>query len=142
MTMVITTDAEYDQTITEINRLLVKSESDLSPEEDRLLELLSTLAETWEEAHYPIPEAPGYRILKHYMQVRGLDKKICNQSILGLSGVTSEIDKCPIACPVQARYYAIAPWTRRPFHLPTAVFRKSCRAAPRIGLCICYVKSL
>src|SRR5262245_30419660 len=56
--MVITSEAEYDQTITEINRLLRKSEADLSPEEDRLLELLSTLAENWEEAHYPIPEAP------------------------------------------------------------------------------------
>src|SRR6185437_15795390 len=53
--MVITSEAEYDQTISEIHRLLRKSESHLSAEEDRLLDLLSTLAEDWEEAHHPIP---------------------------------------------------------------------------------------
>ena len=95
--VVIATEAEYDQTIAEINRLLRKGEENLSPEEDRLLDLLSTLAENWEEAHHPIPEAPGYRILKHYMQVRGL-RQIDLQPILGSRGVTSEIvnGKLPI----------------------------------------------
>jgi HTH-type transcriptional regulator/antitoxin HigA len=88
--VVIATETEYAQTITEINRLLRKGEANLSPEEDRLLDLLSTLAENWEEAHHPIPEAPGYRILKHYMQVRGL-RQIDLQPILGSRGVTSEI---------------------------------------------------
>jgi HTH-type transcriptional regulator/antitoxin HigA len=88
--VVITTETEYDQTISEINRLLRKGEANLSPEEDRLLDLLSTLAENWEEAHHRIPEAPGHRILKHYMQVRGL-RQIDLQPILGSRGVTSEI---------------------------------------------------
>jgi HTH-type transcriptional regulator / antitoxin HigA len=88
--IVITTEAEYNRTMSEINRLLRKREADLSLEEDRLLDLLSTLAENWEEAHHPIPEAPGYRILKHYMQVRGLRQKDL-QPILGSRGVTSEI---------------------------------------------------
>jgi HTH-type transcriptional regulator / antitoxin HigA len=88
--VVIATKTEYAQTITEINRLLRKGEANLSPEEDRLLDLLSTLAENWEEAHHSIPEAPGYRILKHYMQVRGL-RQIDLQPILGSRGVTSEI---------------------------------------------------
>jgi HTH-type transcriptional regulator/antitoxin HigA len=69
---------------------LRKGEANLSPEEDRLLDLLSTLAENWEETNHPIPEAPGYRILKHYMQVRGL-RQIDLQPILGSRGVTSEI---------------------------------------------------
>jgi HTH-type transcriptional regulator / antitoxin HigA len=69
---------------------LRKGEANLSPEEDRLLDLFSTLAENWEETHHPIPEAPGYRILKHYMQVRGL-RQIDLQPILGSRGVTSEI---------------------------------------------------
>jgi HTH-type transcriptional regulator / antitoxin HigA len=43
-----------------------------------------------EETHHPIPEAPGYRILKHYMQVRGLRQKDL-QPILGSRGVTWEI---------------------------------------------------
>ena len=86
----VATEAEYDQTIAEINRLLRKGEANLSPEEDRLLDLLSTLAENWEETHHPIPKAPGYRILKHYMHVRGL-RQIDLQPILGSRGVTSEI---------------------------------------------------
>jgi HTH-type transcriptional regulator / antitoxin HigA len=86
----IATEAEYDQTIAEINRLLRKGEVNLSPEEDHLLDLLSTLAENWEEAHHPIPEASGYRILKNYMQVRGL-RQIDLKPILGSHGVTSEI---------------------------------------------------
>lgn len=86
----IKTEAEYDQTISEINRLLRKGEVNLSLEEDRLLHLLSTLAENWEEAHHSIPEAPGHRILNHYMQIRGL-RQIDLQPILGSCGVTSEI---------------------------------------------------
>lgn len=69
---VIANEAEYDQTLAEIQRLLRKGEAHLSPEEERLLDLLSTLAENWEEAHHPIPEAPSYRILQHYLEVRGV----------------------------------------------------------------------
>jgi hypothetical protein len=41
-------EAEYDQTLAEIQRLLRKGEAHFSPEEQRLLDLLSTLAEYWE----------------------------------------------------------------------------------------------
>jgi HTH-type transcriptional regulator/antitoxin HigA len=88
--MAITTEAEYDQTISEINRLLRKGEAGLSPEEDHLLDLLSTLAENWEEAYHSIPEVPGYRILQYYMRIRGL-RQIDLQPILGSRGVTSAI---------------------------------------------------
>ncbi len=90
--MVITTEAEYDQMLTEIKRLLRKGEANLSPEEDRLLDLLSTLAENWEEANHAIPEAPSHRILQHYMQTRGL-RQIDMQPILGSRGATSAIVK-------------------------------------------------
>ena len=70
----VATEAEYDQTIAKINRLLRKGEANLSPE----------------EAYHPFPAAPGYRILKHYMHVRGL-RQIDLQPILGSRGVTSEI---------------------------------------------------
>ena len=88
--VVITTESEYDQTISEIKRLLRKGEAGLSPEEDRLLDLLSTLAENWEETRHPIPEAPGYRILQHYMQIRGV-RQTALQPILGSRGVASAI---------------------------------------------------
>jgi hypothetical protein len=39
----VATEAEYNQTSAEINRLLRKGEAKLSPEKDRLLDLLSTL---------------------------------------------------------------------------------------------------
>ncbi len=88
--MVIASEAEYDQTLVEIKRLLRKGETNLTSEEDRLLDLLSTLAENWEEAHHPIPEAPDNRILQHYMQIRGV-KQTDLQPILGSRAVTSAI---------------------------------------------------
>jgi HTH-type transcriptional regulator/antitoxin HigA len=88
--MVITADAEYDRTISEIQSLLRKGEAGLSPEEDRLLDLLSTLAEDWEEVHHQIPETPGYRVLRHYMQIRGL-RQVDLQPILGPRRVISAI---------------------------------------------------
>ncbi len=88
--MIITAEADYDQTISEVKRLLRKGEPGLSPEEDRLLDLLSALAENWEEARYLIPEAPGHRILRHYMQIRGV-RQTDLQPILGSRGVTSAI---------------------------------------------------
>ncbi|MEK7833838.1 MAG: transcriptional regulator [Acidobacteriota bacterium] len=88
--MVITTEAEYDQMLAEINCLLHKGEANLSPEEDRLLDLLSTLAENWEEAHHAIPEAPSHRILQHYLQIRGL-RQIDLQPIFGSRSITSAI---------------------------------------------------
>ena len=88
--MVIFTEAEYDQTLAEIKRLLRKGETNLSPEEDRLLDLLSTLAENWKEAHHEIPEAPSHCILQHYMQIRGLRQRDL-QPILGSRSITSAI---------------------------------------------------
>lgn len=88
--MVITTAAEYEQALAEIKRLLRKGEAGLSPEADRLLDLLSTLAENWEEEHHPIPVAPGHRILQHYMQIRGLQQSDL-QPIFGSRAVTSAI---------------------------------------------------
>jgi antitoxin component HigA of HigAB toxin-antitoxin module len=58
----IAIEAEYDQTIAEINRLLRKGEAKLSPEEDRLLDLLSTLAENWEEVHHRVLAVEPVRI--------------------------------------------------------------------------------
>lgn len=88
--LVIASEAEYDQTLAEIQRLLRKGEAQLSPEEERLLDLLSTLAEDWEEAHHSIPEAPSYRVLQHYMQLRGV-KQADLQPILGSRAVTAAI---------------------------------------------------
>ncbi|HEX5080585.1 MAG TPA: hypothetical protein VFY40_00970 [Blastocatellia bacterium] len=63
---------------------------DLSPEESRLLELLSTLIEVYEDEHYPIPEAPPHVMIQGFMQDRGLRNKDL-EPVLGSSGVTSEV---------------------------------------------------
>jgi HTH-type transcriptional regulator / antitoxin HigA len=88
--MPIIDKADYDQTLAEIQRLLRKGEAQLSPEEERLLDLLSTLAEDWEGTQHPIPEAPGHRILQHYMQIRRV-KQADLQPILGTRAVTAAI---------------------------------------------------
>ncbi|NOT63935.1 MAG: transcriptional regulator [Acidobacteria bacterium] len=88
--VVIASEAEYNKTMKALDPLIAKPEDKLTPEESRLLDLLSTLAEAWEEKHHQIPEAPGHRILQHYMEIRGL-KQTDLQPILGSRGVTSEI---------------------------------------------------
>lgn len=86
--VVVTSEDEYDQMMLEIKRLLRKGAAHLSPEEERLLDLLSTLAEDWEELHHPMPTAAGHRILQHYMKVRGV-KATALQPIFGSRAATS-----------------------------------------------------
>jgi HTH-type transcriptional regulator/antitoxin HigA len=84
----ITSDKELDRFTAIVDRLAVKK--DLSPEESRLLELLSTLIEIYENEHYPIPDAPPHVMIQGFMQDRGLRNKDL-EPILGSSGVTSQV---------------------------------------------------
>ena len=55
MPVLIGNDAEYDRTIEEIDRLMTKGISKgLSHEEDRVLELLTKLADDYEKENYAI----------------------------------------------------------------------------------------
>jgi HTH-type transcriptional regulator/antitoxin HigA len=91
MPVLIESEAEYDRTIEEIDRLMTKGISKgLSPEEDRILKLLSKLVEDYEKENYPIPEAPPNEILKHLMAVRGVRQKDL-LSIFGSDGTASEV---------------------------------------------------
>jgi HTH-type transcriptional regulator/antitoxin HigA len=82
-------DEEELERITDIvDRLAVKK--NLSPEESRLLDLLSTLIEVYEDEHHPIPDAPPHVMIQGFMQDRGLRSKDL-EPILGSSGVTSEV---------------------------------------------------
>src|SRR5262245_27176662 len=60
----IQTEAENERALTIVDRLMSKGEDNLTPEETTLLELLAQLIERFEEKTYPIPEAPGYRVLQ------------------------------------------------------------------------------
>jgi HTH-type transcriptional regulator / antitoxin HigA len=84
----IANDEELERIAAIVDRLAVKPR--LSPEETRLLTLLSTLIEIYEDEHYPIPDAPPHVMIQGFMQDRGLRNKDL-EPILGSSGVTSEV---------------------------------------------------
>ena len=56
---VITNDAELERLTEEVNRLVTKGikETRLSPEEEKLLALLTRLIEDYEQQHEPVDEA-------------------------------------------------------------------------------------
>ncbi len=55
-----------------IDELISKGENQLSPEEERLLETVAILVESYEDEHYPIPDVPPNEILKFLMQENNL----------------------------------------------------------------------
>ena len=90
---VISNDEELEQMTEEVNRLMskgIRNEDNLSPEEDALLELLVVLIETYEDEHYPIPDASPNDVLKSFMEDRGL-KQIDLLPVFGSSGIASEV---------------------------------------------------
>lgn len=86
--IVIRTESEYDRAIAEIERLLKKGDR-ISPEEDHLLDLLSTLVEKYEDERYPIEPSAPHEILQHLMEARGLKQKDIVH-LFGSSGRASE----------------------------------------------------
>lgn len=89
---VITNDEELDRLTQEIDRLITKDikQGNLSPEEDKLLELLALLVEEYEDKHYPIPEAKPNEILKMLMSEHDL-KQSDLLDVFGSSGIASEV---------------------------------------------------
>ena len=85
---VIQSEAEYKRLAVAMNKLAVKPR--LSPEEDRLLDLLSALVEAYDQKHYAIPQATPAMVLRTLMQDRNLKNKDL-EPVLGSSGVTSEV---------------------------------------------------
>ena len=69
---VITSEQEYDRIVAIVDRLAVKR--DPSVEEERLLELLSTLVEIYENEQYPIPNAPPHVMIQQFMLDTGFVK--------------------------------------------------------------------
>jgi len=86
----IQTEAENEHALAVANELMSKGEENLTPEEMALLELLVQLIERFEEQAYPIPEAPGYRVLRTLMENRGI-KQADLLLIFGSRGIASEV---------------------------------------------------
>ena len=86
----IQTEAENERALAVVDRLMSKGEDNLTPEETTLLELLVQLIERFEEKAYPIPEAPGYRVLQTLMENRSV-KQADLLPIFGSRGIASEV---------------------------------------------------
>lgn len=86
---VIETDAELARVEKIISDLLRKGEN-LSPEEEKLLDLLSNLVEVYEDERWVIPEARPVNVLKFLIAQNGL-KQSDLLPIFSSSGIASEV---------------------------------------------------
>ena len=89
---IVTTEAELERLTKEVDRLVTKGikQNGLSPEESRLLQLLTKLIVDYEAEHFPIGNAPPNEILKFLMEQKSL-KQSDLLGIFGSSGITSEV---------------------------------------------------
>ena len=86
--VIIETEAEYEHSLAEIEKLI--DTKDRSPEEDKLLDLMTALVENFEEKNYPIPDAPPHEVLRELMRSRGLKQRDL-LDIFGSDGIASEV---------------------------------------------------
>ena len=86
--VVIRNEKEYDRAIQALDTLLDKGKQ-ITPEEERLLDLLSLLVEQYEEEHYDIQDAAPHEVLQHLMEARDLQQKDLVH-LFGSSGRASE----------------------------------------------------
>jgi HTH-type transcriptional regulator/antitoxin HigA len=86
---VIETEEENERFLAEVEKLIDKGDR-RSPEEDKLLELMTTLIEDFEEKHYPIPDAAPHEVLRELMRARGLRQRDL-LDIFGSDGIASEV---------------------------------------------------
>ena len=85
---VITTEAEYDQALETVEKLMANQQR--TPEQTAILQLLVTLIEEFETKHYPIEPSSPHAMLEHLMDTRGI-KQSDLVGIIGSKGVISEI---------------------------------------------------
>ena len=85
---IIETETEYEHFLVETEKLIDKEER--SPEEDKLLDLMTTLIENFEEKNYPIPDAPPHEVLRELMRSRGLKQRDL-LGVFGSDGIASEV---------------------------------------------------
>ncbi len=86
---VIRNEAECRRVEVEIAKLLRKGDS-LTPEEERLMDLLSALVERYEDETEDFPASPPHRILQFLMEQNDL-KQTDLVKIFGSSGRVSEV---------------------------------------------------
>ena len=86
---VIRTEEENERLIAELEKLDASGRP-LSPEQERLAELLTTLIEQFEEQHYPVGQPTPVEALKALMEERGLRQRDLIP-VFGASSVVSDV---------------------------------------------------
>lgn len=86
---VIETEEENERLLAIVEKLMAKGDN-LSPEEDKLFDLLVTLIEKFEDEHYQLNASTPHSLLQHLMEARDV-KQAELVGILGSKGVTSEV---------------------------------------------------
>jgi HTH-type transcriptional regulator/antitoxin HigA len=89
MPVIIETEAENERMLKVIEKLMDKGE-DLSPEEEKVLKLLTKLVEDFEERYYQPREATPLEILQHLMESRDV-KQTHLWEVFGSKGIASEV---------------------------------------------------
>ncbi|HMT08637.1 MAG TPA: hypothetical protein PKA82_11585 [Pyrinomonadaceae bacterium] len=88
---VIRNEKENEQALAFVGRLMKKGESGRSPEEERLLDLLVTLIEDFEEEAYPMGDVSNPQVaLRELMREHEL-KQTDMLDIFGSQGVVSQV---------------------------------------------------
>ena len=87
MPVIIETEAENERLLAIVEKMMSR---DLSPEEERLFNLLVKLIEDFEAHHYPMGEVAPYEMLKFLMEQRDLRQKDIVH-LFGSSGIASEV---------------------------------------------------
>jgi HTH-type transcriptional regulator/antitoxin HigA len=89
MPVVIETEEENERLLAVVEKLMDKGEN-LSPEEEKLLKLLTRLIEDFEESYYHPKDASPLEVLRHLMDARGL-KQSDLWHVFGSKGTASEV---------------------------------------------------
>ena len=85
---IITTEAEYDQALETVEKLMADKQR--TPEQTAILQLLVTLIEEFENNQYSIEASSPSAMLEHLMDARGI-KQSDLVGIIGYKGVVSEV---------------------------------------------------
>ena len=89
MPVIIETEEENERMLAVIEKLMDKGES-LSPEEEKLLKLLTRLVEDFEERYYHPKDASPLEVLHHLMESREV-KQTHLLDVFGSKGIASEV---------------------------------------------------
>ena len=89
MPVIIETEAENERMLKVVEKLMDKGEN-LSPEEEKLLKLLTRLVEDFEERYYHPKDATPLEVLQHLMESREL-KQTHLWEVFGSKGIASEV---------------------------------------------------